>query len=123
VEGILDWYWLGVTLGLGTAAGTGSSGHLVERLLAGAALLGAVAIAYLAGGAVWAGPFVGLVLSAFFLRRLSRQALLAGVIALAVVAFVPLLGYLEALAAPVIGTRLGRRAGSRYAGLRVLARD
>jgi hypothetical protein len=123
VEGILDWYWLGVTLGLGTAAGLGRTGHVVERILAAAALLGAVAIAYAAGGAVWAGPFAGVGLSLLFLRRLSRQAVLAGVIALAALAFVPLLGYLEALATPFVGGRLGRKAGSRYAGLRVLARD
>jgi hypothetical protein len=38
-------------------------------------------------------------------------------------AFVPVLGYALAIAAPLAGIRLGRRAGSRYAGLRVLAKD
>jgi hypothetical protein len=44
-------------------------------------------------------------------------------LALAALAFVPALGYLEAAAVPLVGGRLRRRAGSRYAGLRILARD
>jgi hypothetical protein len=44
-------------------------------------------------------------------------------IAVAALAFVPALGYLEALALPALGARLPSRAGKRYAGLRILARD
>jgi len=123
VDGILDWYWLGVTLGLGVAAGAGRLGALVERALAVAAAAGALVIAFFAGGAVWAGPFVGLTLGVLFLRHLSRRAALAAVITVAALAFVPALGYLEALVAPWAAARLARRAGSRYAGLRILARD
>jgi hypothetical protein len=36
---------------------------------------------------------------------------------------VPVLGYLEALALPVLAVRLRRRAPERYAGLRTLAKD
>jgi hypothetical protein len=36
---------------------------------------------------------------------------------------VPLLGYVEALVPALLATRARRRAGDRYAGLRVLARD
>jgi hypothetical protein len=36
---------------------------------------------------------------------------------------VPVVGYLEAIAVPVLGLRLRRREGKRYAGLRTLARD
>jgi hypothetical protein len=38
-------------------------------------------------------------------------------------AFVPLVGYIEAVTAPLVGGRLRRRAGEKYAGLRVLAKD
>ena len=37
-------------------------------------------------------------------------------------AFVPVVGYLEALALPAIAGRLRRRAPERYAGLRTLAK-
>jgi hypothetical protein len=40
-----------------------------------------------------------------------------------VLAFVPILGYVEAVTAPVVGERLRRRAATKYAGLRVLAKD
>ena len=63
MDGVLDWYLLGVAAGLGVATG------------------------------------------------------------IAVVALVPLVGYLEAVAAPFLGRRLERRAGSRHAGLRVLAKE
>jgi hypothetical protein len=42
---------------------------------------------------------------------------------LALLALIPLVGYLEAVAVPAVAARLRRRAGARYAGLRVLARD
>ena len=42
---------------------------------------------------------------------------------LAALSFVPVLGYLVALALPVLGLRLRRRQGDRHAGLRILARD
>ena len=41
----------------------------------------------------------------------------------AALAWVPALGYLVALALPVLAARLHRRAPERYAGLRTLARD
>ncbi|MGH3005973.1 MAG: hypothetical protein ACRDOS_08775, partial [Gaiellaceae bacterium] len=57
------------------------------------------------------------------LRRLSLDALPAAVLGSLLLAAVPAAGYLAAVVAPVAGARLGRRAASRYAGLRVLARD
>ena len=39
------------------------------------------------------------------------------------VAFVPALGFVEAVAAPVLALRLRGRGGGRYAGLRILAKD
>lgn len=123
MDGLLDWYLLGVVLGLGVAAGVGFIGRSGARVLAAVAYAAALVVAILAGGWVWLGPFVGLALGVLFFRQLSRDAALAAVIALTVLAIVPVLGYLEAIAAPPVGRRLGRRAGSRYAGLRVLAKD
>ena len=55
----------------------------------------------------------------------DRDALLVviGAVVVAALAFVPVVGYVEALALPALGMRLRRRAGKRYAGLRTLARD
>ena len=55
----------------------------------------------------------------------AGTALLVGVAALVLgaLSFVPVLGYLLALALPVLGLRVRRRAGERHAGLRILARD
>jgi hypothetical protein len=47
----------------------------------------------------------------------------AGAILVAVLALVPVLGYLEALALPALAARLRKRAPERYAGLRTLAKD
>ena len=57
------------------------------------------------------------------LRRLSPAARLVAALATAAIAFVPALGYALAVGAPIAGVRLGRRASSRFAGLRVLAKD
>jgi hypothetical protein len=43
-------------------------------------------------------------------------------IVVAALAFVPVLGYLEAVAVPAVAARLRRRAPERYAGLRSLAK-
>lgn len=123
MDGLLDWYLLGGALGLGVAGGAGAAGRGGGRALGVVAYAGALLLAVLAGGWVWLGPVVGLALGLVFFRRLAREAVLAAVLALAVLALVPAVGYLEAAAAPLLGRRLGRRAGSRYAGLRVLAKD
>jgi hypothetical protein len=127
VEGILDWYLLGVVLGLGAADGTAATG--VRRSLAYAVL----ALAAIAGAAVivvLALPWWALVASAaaalfawLALRRLSPEALPAALLGVVALTAVPALGYVVAAATPVVGARLGRRVGSRYAGLRILARD
>lgn len=126
MEGWLDWYWLGVLLGLGAADGV--IGREVRRPVLGTASLaffaGAIVIALVA--LEWWGlaAFVVAALVTWLaLRRLSTAARLVAALATAALAFVPLLGYGLAAAAPLVGIRLGRRAGSRYAGLRVLAKD
>jgi hypothetical protein len=123
MDGLVDWYWLGVALGLGLAAGAGRLGGWAARGVALAALAGGLVIAFFAGSAVWAGPFAGLGLGVVFLRHLSREASLAATLGLGALALVPALGYVEGLAAPLLGRRLTRRVESRYAGLRVLAKD
>jgi hypothetical protein len=82
------------------------------------------------GGA--AGAICGAIGSAPLVRGTLRRggtrggtALLLGLAALvgAALAFVPVLGYLEAVAVPALGARLRSRAPERHAGLRSLARD
>ena len=55
--------------------------------------------------------------------RGGTAALVAGAaLVVAALAWVPVVGYLEALALPVLAARLRRRAPERYAGLRTLAK-
>ena len=50
--------------------------------------------------------------------------IVAGVaVGLAGLAFVPVVGYLVAVALPVLAVRLRRTQSERYAGLRTLAKD
>jgi hypothetical protein len=62
------------------------------------------------------------------LRRGGTRGGTATLVALAALvtaglAFVPVVGYLEAVALPALALRLRRREPERYAGLRTLARD
>jgi hypothetical protein len=43
-------------------------------------------------------------------------------VVLAGLAFVPVVGYIEAVLVPALAARARRRAGERYAGLRTLAK-
>ena len=137
-----DWYTIGTALGLGIALGVLFAGLLsatpLGRIAAVvlAAAAGAVAgvliddwtelVAGAAAGAVGAAAAVVVVSGA--LRRGGTRgglALIVGVAAvgLAALAFVPVLGYLEAVALPALAARLRRTQGERYAGLRSLAKD
>jgi len=133
-----DWYTIGILVGLGAAIGLAATGVL-RRALAGlaVAVVATVAIGLVfgqwdeaVGGAV--GAACGAIGSAPLVRGTLRRggtrggtALLLAVAALvgAALAFVPVLGYLEALAVPALGARLRSRAPDRHAGLRSLARD
>ncbi|HEY2074299.1 MAG TPA: hypothetical protein VGG88_12050 [Gaiellaceae bacterium] len=138
------WYWIGVAARLGAAAGV---------LLAGALRVAALIVAVVAAAAgaglgvavdAWqpgswgdvvagaAGGFAGAIGAATIVRGALRRggtalgtALIVAAAALvtAGLAWVPALGYLEALALPALAARLRRRSPERYAGLRTLARD
>jgi len=133
-----DWYTIGIMVGLGASLGVALVAALARTL---PALVAACAIAAVAGLLIfgWAEAVGGLVGGACgalgaapivtgALRRGGTRggtAFLLGIVALvgAALAFVPVLGYLEALAVPLLGARLRRRSPDRHAGLRVLSRD
>jgi len=142
-----SWYWIGVSVGLGAGIGVLLAGLLGATR---AALVAAVAVALVAGAAIgygieswqaggWGdvmGAAVGGFLGAFgaaqivagALRRGGTRggtALLVAGAALGVLAlaWVPVLGFVVALALPVLAVRIRRRQPERYAGLRTLARD
>ena len=130
MDGVLDWYLLGVATGLGVAAGVAvvwlanrASLRPLAGLLLAAAVAAVVVIGVVAVGWAFVGGGAGLVLGAVSVRRLAAAALPAAALAAAALAAVPLAGFAEALLAPVLGARLGRRADTRHAGLRVLAKD
>jgi hypothetical protein len=137
-----DWYLIGLSAGLGVACGVLLAGFLsaTRAGLLGAALLGIAAgigIGLLVdnwdesvGGAV--GALLGLVGAAQIVRGALRRGGTRGgtalLVALAAVvaaglAFIPVVGYLEAVALPALAARLRRRLPERYAGLRTLAKD
>jgi hypothetical protein len=64
-----------------------------------------------------------LVVALASLRRLSADAIPAAILGAVVAAAIPLLGYVAVAATPIAGARLNRRAESRHAGLRILAKD
>jgi hypothetical protein len=136
-----DWYTVGLLAGLGVAVGIAVVGVLGGRRISSVApLIGAVLgaalglVLYDVEEAIAGG--VGGVLGAFGSAQLVRGALsrggtrlatgffvVLGAVLVAALAFVPVLGYVEAIAAGALGVRMRRRAGKRYAGLRTLARD
>jgi hypothetical protein len=136
-----DWYSIGVFAGLGAALGIAAAGAFGGRRFALVApfLAAAVGVALgivFADAEEAAAAGVGGVLGAAGTLQLVRGALgrggtrlgtalfvLLGAIVAAALAFVPVVGYIEAVAVPALGMRLRKRAGDRYAGLRTLARD
>jgi hypothetical protein len=132
------WYTIGILVGLGAACGILAAG-LVPRAAVAAlvAVAAAVVIGFLVfdwdeaiGGAV-GGALGGVGATPVVTGALRRggtrggTAVLVGAAALAAggLAFVPVLGYLEAAVLPLLGLRLRRREPERHAGLRTLARD
>lgn len=138
------WYWIGVFAGIGVAIGIFAAGALsgvsaLARLVAAAAAAAVIAAAIgivvlhwdeAVGGAVGglAGGLGAAPVVTGALRRGGTRGGLATLVGLGAVgaaglAFVPVAGYLEAVALPVLALRLRRRTPERYAGLRTLARD
>jgi glycerol-3-phosphate acyltransferase PlsY len=127
MDGALDWYVLGVVLGLGIAAGAATVGALRAPAwvaLAVVAGVGALALVFLVLPWWTIAAFAAALLVGFLaLRRLSPEAIPAAILAAVVLAAIPLLGYVAVVATPVAGARLNRRAEARHAGLRILAKD
>ena len=127
MEGVLDWYVLGVVFGLGIAAGAAAVGALRAAVwVVVAVVVGVVALALVVVVLPWwtiAAFAVALAVGFVSLRRLSAEAVPAAILGAVVAAAIPLLGYLAVAAAPIAGGRLNRRAESRHAGLRILAKD
>jgi hypothetical protein len=137
-----SWYWIGVCTGLGVAVGV-----LLAGLFAGTrfALTAALVLSAGAGVAIgyglgqWdeaIGGGVGGALGALGAAQLVIGTLRRGgarfgtaifvalaALVLAALAWIPIVGYLEAVLVPAFAVRLRGRAPERYAGLRSLARD
>jgi hypothetical protein len=137
-----DWYWIGVATGLGVSIGVLLAGLIgASRALLVAAVVGAGGLGILVGLGIgeWdeaIGGAAGGVLGAFGAAQLVAGTLRRGgtrlgtaafiglaAVALAALAWIPAVGYLEATVVPALAARLRGRAPERYAGLRSLARD
>jgi hypothetical protein len=136
-----DWYTVGLFAGLGVAVGIAVVGVLGVRRVALLAPLLAAAIGVALGivladveeavaggvggllGAVGSAELVRGALGRGGTRAATAFFVLLGAVVVALLALVPGVGYLEAIAVPALGLRLRRREGKRYAGLRTLARD
>ena len=137
-----SWYWIGVCAGLGVAIGVVLAGVLggTRVLLAGAmALAGGLGVVVGLALGQWdeaigggAGGVLGALgaaqLVAGTLRRGGTRLgtalfMTAAAVIIAVLAWIPVVGYLEAAVVPALAARLRGRVPERYAGLRSLARD
>ena len=137
------WYWIGVSAGLGAAAGFLVAGTAARVAALAAVVAAAVGLgigfaidAWQPGswGDVVAGA-IGGVLAALggivIVRGALRRGGTSGGTAILVggaslvaagLAFVPVVGYLEPFVLPALAARLRRRRPDRYAGLRTLAK-
>ena len=136
-----DWYTVGLFAGLGVAVGIAVVGVIGGRRIASlapliAAVLGVALGLVLAEVEEAVAGGLGGVLGAFGSAQLVSGALsrggtrlatgffvVLGAVFVALLALVPVVGYVVAIAVPALGLRMRRRAGKRYAGLRTLARD
>jgi hypothetical protein len=134
--------WLmGIAAGIGTALGLAAAGAFARS---DRAPLLAAAVALVGGGLLgwllfdWKAGLVGAIaglLSGFGAGTFARGAvrrggtpggtavILVGAALLALaLSFIPIVGFVEAIAIPVVGLRSRQRAGEKYAGLRTLAK-
>jgi hypothetical protein len=139
---VWEWYRIGLAAGIGAGAALVAAGWLARyRLGIVATVVVGAAVGLAAGFLIdnWTealGGAIGGVLGGIGSAQIVRGALrrggttggtgilvsLAG-LAVAALALVPVVGYIEAVALPALGARVRRRAPERYAGLRSLARD
>ena len=138
------WYWIGVATGLGVGAGIVIGALLpqgrpgaIAGLAAALGVAAGIGLGLLVGG--W-GEAVGGGIGGF-LGALSSVPIVAGAlrgggtrfgvgaivalvgVGIAALAFVPAVGYVEAVLVPLFAHRMRRRGDRRYAGLRILAKD
>ena len=136
-----DWYTIGLSLGLGLALGmilagllaVNTAGTVVAALggLAAGALVGYVVedtsemVAGVLGGLLGALS-AAVVVRGARRRGATRTGLAAWVGAVGalvfLLAFVPIAGYVAAVALPALAVRMRGREAARYAGLRTLAK-
>ncbi len=136
-----DWYEIGVTLGLGLAAGLLLAGLLAAwRYGLLTSVLGALAVGAVAGLLVkgWIGlpgALLGGLVGAASASVIARGALRRGAttggtafligsaaIVVGMLALVPVLGYVMAVVVPAVAARRARQEPDRHAGLRSLAK-
>jgi hypothetical protein len=136
-----DWYEIGITVGIGVAAGIAFAGALAGlRFGFVTTLLGALAVGVVAGLLVkgWlgvsggvVGAVIGAVSAAAIVRGANRRGatlggtalLLVGVaVVVGLLALIPVVGYLEAVALPFVAAKRARSGPEKYAGLRSLAK-
>jgi hypothetical protein len=132
------WYTIGLFAGLGAALGVAATGALRRSLpslgvsVVVIAIVGVLvshweqAVGGGAGavcGALGSAPLVAGTLRRGGTRGGTAALLALGALVGAGLAFIPVVGYLEALAVPLFGLRLRRNAPDKHAGLRTLARD
>ena len=132
---------IGIACGGGAALGVASGGLLAryDHAPVSAAVLAAIAGAVLAwlvfdwkaAIAAAVGGLLGGYGAGAFARGAVRRGgtpggtatlLLGAAVAVFALAFIPFVGFLEALAIPALALRARQRAGEKYAGLRTLAK-
>lgn len=134
------WYWIGVSAGLGAAIGVLVAGFAARAAAIAGVLVGAGVgyavdawqpgswgdVVSAAVGGLLAGLGAAVIVRGALRRGGTRGGtaiLVAGAALVAAgLAFVPAVGYLEAIALPAFAARLRRREPERYAGLRTLAK-
>ena len=136
-----NWYEIGLVLGLAVGGGVIAAAALARTrtgILVGGVAAAAVGIAIgvavgdalppVAGGL---GGALGMLGASLLVRGALRRggttsgtAALVGIagLVLAALALVPVLGYVEGVAVPLLGFRARRRSAKRFAGLRTLAK-
>ena len=136
-----DWYEIGITVGLGVAAGVFSAGVLAGlRFGWAASVAGALGVGVAAGLLVkgWlgvpgglAGAVSGAASAGVVVRGALRRGgtiggtaflLVGAAVMLALLALIPLVGYVLAAMLPVLAWRRARAEPERYAGLRTLSK-